>query len=140
MNYSVPILAVSIIVIGYMTLRSKSYYSSTNHPILNVVREKFRRIKPEYADIPLKEGSSAYTENKSVITLCLKDPETEKYYDMNTITYVALHELAHMVSKTHGHNDEFKENFSLLLARAAKLGIYDPMKPIPFTYCGVNSE
>jgi len=97
-------------------------------------------LHPDYAKIPLREGNSAYTENKRTITLCLKDPETKKYYDMNTIMYVALHELGHIVSVTHGHNDEFKKNFSLLLRDAARKGIYDPRKEIPHTYCGVGPE
>ena len=88
----------------------------------------------------MREGDSAYTENKAVITLCLKNPENGLYYDMNTIMYVAIHELSHMVTKTHGHNKEFKNHFSTLLKRAAQLGIYNPRKPIPETYCGVGAD
>ena len=116
---------------------SKNYYSH-DHPILNHIRDNFTQLDPEYAKIPLREGNSAYTENKTVITLCIKNPETGRYYDINTIMYVALHELAHIVSKTHGHNDEFKRNFSTLLRQAARKGIYDPRKPIPTTYCGIG--
>jgi hypothetical protein len=131
------ILVVGLVLVGAYMLSPKSYYSH-NHPILNKVRENFSKLHPKYADIPLREGNSAYTENKSVITLCLKDPDTQKYYDFNTIMYVALHELGHMTSKTQGHNDEWQSNFANLLRRAAQLGIYDPRIPIPETYCGIG--
>ena len=58
---------------------------------------------------------------------------------MNTLMYVALHELAHVVNSTHGHDDEFKKNFAKLLERATQLGIYDPTKPLPEYYCGVKT-
>lgn len=132
------ILVFSAILAAYF-IRKRSYYSH-DHPILNQVREKFSQLNPEYAKIPLREGNSAYTENKAVITLCLKNPETGKYYDDNTIMYVALHELGHIISKTHGHNDEFKRNFSSLLRQAARRGVYDPRIPIPSTYCGVGPD
>jgi predicted metal-dependent hydrolase len=52
--------------------------------------------------------------------------------------YVALHELAHVISKSHGHNNEFKKNFAILLRDASRKKIYDPRKNIPTTYCGVG--
>jgi len=133
------ILVIGLVIAAAFAMTPRSYYSH-DHPILNQVRDNFTLINPDYAKIPLREGNSAYTENKAVITLCLKNPETDRYYDMNTIMYVALHELGHIVSKTHGHNDEFKQNFSTLLRQASKIGIYDPRIPIPDTYCGVDAE
>lgn len=138
-NTVVIILVVFLVIIAVFALAPRSYYSH-NHPILNQVRSNFSKLNPEYAKIPLREGNSAYTENKAVITLCIRNPDTGGYYDMNTIMYVALHELSHIVSKTHGHNDEFKTNFSIILRQAARKGIYDPRKPIPTTYCGVGPE
>ena len=140
MKISVVIILVLIFtafMVYFLTYRSNY---SHDHPILNKVRQNFSKLNPDYGRIPLREGNSAYTENKRTITLCLKNPETKKYYDMNTIMYVALHELGHIVSKTHGHNDEFKRNFSLLLREASRKGIYDPRKEIPQTYCGVGPD
>lgn len=138
-NIVAVILIVGLVVLAIFALTPRSYYSH-DHPILNKIRYNFSLLNPEYAKIPLREGDSSYTENKAVITLCLKNPESGQYYDMNTIMYVALHELGHMISKTHGHNDEFKKNFATLLRQAAKIGIYDPRKQIPTTYCGVGPE
>jgi len=109
------------------------------HPKLKAVRKKFMKLNPRYGDIPLSEGDSAYTENKSSITLCLVDPDTGKVYDNHTITYVALHELAHCVTNDeHGHGEKFKENFRKILKQSAKIGIFDPTKEIPQKYCGVG--
>lgn len=120
----------------------RSYYRHDN-PVINNVRENFAKINQEYAQIPIREGDSSYTEGKKFITLCLKNPETGEYYDMNTIMYVALHELAHLISESYGspgneHNQEFRSNFSLLLERAERLGFYNPRIPMPRTYCGVD--
>ena len=140
-SYATKSLAIIAIVAFVMFI---AYSSSTisnyshNHPILTKVRENFAKINPDYSKIPLREGDSAFTENKEVITLCLKDPDTGKYYDMNTIMYVALHELAHVLCETQGHGDEFKKKFSKVLRYAAKLKIYDPRQQMSSTYCGLN--
>ena len=133
------ILTFSVIA-AVVALRTQKSNYSDDHPILNKVREAFMELNPKYGNIPLREGNSAYTENKRTITLCLKNPDTKKYYDLNTIMYVALHELAHVVSVTQGHNDEFKKNFSILLREASRIGIYNPRKEIPQTYCGVGPD
>lgn len=109
------------------------------HPIIVDISNNFSRIKPEYKNIPIYQGDSSYTENKSVITLCLQDPETKKFYDMNTLMYVALHELAHVITKTIGHDDNFKKNFTKLLVKAESLGIYNSQLPLPKKYCGVDN-
>ena len=104
---------------------------------LQLVRQNFMLLNDSYGKIPLYEGNSSYTENKKTITLCIRDPQTKQYYDRNTIMYVALHELAHTVSKKHGHGDEFKENFTKILKDAQLRGIYDPHRPIPQNYCPI---
>lgn len=134
------ILSIALVVLIILYLISPKNYKNEYHPILEQIRENFSRLNPEYANIPLRTGDSAYTEDKAVITMCLKDPDTGKYYDINTLMYVALHELAHVVTTSQGHGDEFKRNFAILLNQAAKEGIYDPNIPIPPTYCGVGPE
>lgn len=134
----VIIMVLVLIAAAIYALSPKSNFSS-KHPLLDQVRSNFAMIDPKHASIPLRIGDSAYTENKEVITLCLTDPDTNTYYDINTIMYVALHELAHVVSSSQGHGDEFKKNFADLLKRGAELGIYDPRKPIPAQYCKVGT-
>ena len=108
----VLILAVVFVICYVVNNHTDDFMYGDGHPVLNRVRENFGKIHPNYSKIPLYKGDSAYTENKARITLCIVNPKTGKYYDMNTIMYVSLHELAHVISKTHGHNTEFKTNFA----------------------------
>lgn len=140
MSTTLIVLVVIGIIVIFALYSFKESYNFPYNPVLNKISKNFSIIDPKYGKIPLKEGDSSYTENKDVITLCLKDPKTNKYYDFNTLMYVSLHELAHVSSTSHGHGDEFKDNFAKLLKRAESLGIYNSNLPIPVSYCGVNSE
>lgn len=138
-NTLLVIVIIILIIVIIMVASPRSYYTEINtNPILSKIHEDFIRLNPEYEKIPLREGNSAYTENKSVITLCLKDPDTKQYYPYCVLMYVALHELSHMVSKDYGHGVEFQKNFGIILRKAAELGIYNPECKIPATYCGLN--
>ena len=91
---------------------------------------------------PLSEHT-AYSENKGEkLAFCLtrqKNINSNKI-DVNTLTFVAIHELAHIASKTVGHNEEFWTNFKFLLDNAVEISIYDPIdyKNEPVEYCGME--
>ena len=108
-------------------------------PIIKKISKMFEMVAPGLGKIPIKEGNESYTMNKSAITLCLKDPKNGgKYYSWNTLAYVALHEGAHVLTRTKeqdAHGPIFKKNFKELLRRAEVLGLYDSSIPIPDTYC-----
>lgn len=115
---------------------------SSSNPTLKQVKANFTKLDPKFSDIPLRTGDSAYTENKKAITLCLADPDTNHHYDINTVMYVALHELAHVItpSNEEEHGEAFKKNFSNLLRKATEKGVYNPRIPIPATYCKVGTR
>lgn len=133
----VIVIIVFVFAILYVFKNNKP--KGPPHPIIQKISQNFSLIKPEYRDIPIYQGDSSYTENKNVITLCLKDPDHKSYYDMNTLMYVALHELAHVITTTIGHDENFKKNFSKLLIKAERLGLYNPNIPLPKKYCGVEN-
>ena len=109
----------------------------SNDPMILQVRKNFRKLDPTYGEIPIMEAKrGTFTENKSTIYLCVRDPKTGMYYDMNTIMYVALHELAHVLSQKEGHTQEFLTNFNILLKKAIAAGIYVASQP-PNTYCTI---
>jgi len=140
--YIFLVLAILFVLIAAFTLAPRAYFSE-KHPILDEIKHRFRIIDPNYARIPLRTGGRSYTENKSLITLCVVDPDTGDFYDINTLMYVALHELAHTITVADGadsHGDEFKSNFARLLKEAHKKGVYDPFQPIPHTYCGLAPD
>lgn len=85
---------------------------------------------------------TAYSENKGEkLAFCLN---TEKggstMIDEHTLTFVAIHELSHIATKSIGHKTEFWENFKFLLEHAKAAGIHTPRdyKNEPQKYCGMT--
>ena len=85
---------------------------------------------------------TAYSENKGEkIAFCLNTTkEGNKLIDINTLTFVALHELSHIMTESIGHKQEFWQNFKFLLTNAKKANIYQPIdyKNTPQQYCGMT--
>lgn len=85
---------------------------------------------------------TAYSENKGEkIAFCLNTTkEGNKLIDLNTLTFVALHELSHIMTASVGHKQEFWQNFKFLLENAKAAGIYNPVdyKKNPQQYCGLT--
>jgi predicted metal-dependent hydrolase len=54
--------------------------------------------------------------------------------------FVAIHEIAHIMTLSVGHTEEFWQNFKFLLEHAVQLGIYEPIdyKKNPKNYCGMT--
>jgi hypothetical protein len=84
---------------------------------------------------------TAYSENKGEkLAFCLnKSKDGTKLIDINTLTFVALHELTHIMTESVGHKQEFWQNFKYLLINAKEAGIYNPIdyKKYPEPYCGM---
>ena len=110
--------------------------------------ERVDRLKKKYnpkkivETLPTSEYT-AYSENKGEkLAFCLntKKGDNNNLIDLNTLTYVALHELAHIMSKSVGHTPEFWKNFHFLLVQAKNIGVYEPIdyKKSPKKYCGMT--
>lgn len=85
---------------------------------------------------------TAYSENKGEkIAFCLnRKKEGTRLIDLNTLTFVALHELSHIMTESIGHKQEFWQNFKFMLENAKDAGIYHPVdyKKKPHEYCGME--
>jgi len=85
---------------------------------------------------------TAFSENKGEkIAFCLnKSKNGTKLIDINTLTFVALHELSHIATESVGHKQEFWQNFKWVLQNAKEAGIYSPVdyKKYPEEYCGMT--
>jgi len=86
---------------------------------------------------------TAYSENKGEkVAFCLnkKKDNDANLIDEHTLTFVAIHELAHIATKSIGHKSEFWENFRFLLEKAKEAHIHDPTdyKKSPKEYCGMT--
>ena len=86
---------------------------------------------------------TAYSENKGEkIAFCLnrKKGDNNVLIDESTLTFVAIHELSHVMTKSIGHKSEFWQNFKFLLENAKDAGIHQPVdyKKEPREYCGMK--
>lgn len=69
---------------------------------------------------------TSYSENKGQkIVFCIREKKTDKLVDLNTMMFVGLHELSHLMTLSIGHKPEFWENFRILLRISIRLGIYN---------------
>lgn len=101
------------------------------------------RLYHRWSNCVLKETSStdksvAFTVNKSSeMRICIRSINSQ-FEDPNTAMFVILHELAHVMSVSYGHNEEFKNNFAYITKLASQLGIYTPedFTRVPKSYCG----
>jgi hypothetical protein len=90
-------------------------------------------------EIGLYKGGKSFCINKQKIYLCLTD-EQDEYYDKQILIFVLLHEIAHVLTRSIGHTEEFHEIFEALLKEATEQGIYDPSVAIPGDYCAHGDE
>ena len=85
---------------------------------------------------------TAYSENKGEkIAFCLsKTKESATLIDVNTLTFVSIHEISHVMTKSVGHKQDFWQNFKFLLENAKAANIYVPVdyKKKPQNYCGMT--
>jgi hypothetical protein len=74
--------------------------------------------------------------------MCLRqrDGTDESLVDENVMMFVALHEFAHVCTKSVGHDPEFWNNFGWLLKEAEAMNLYryTNFAAHPVNYCGVH--
>lgn len=105
---------------------------------LQMIKENLIKIDPRANKVEFyTDSNEAYTLGKKEIYICVKDSKGE-YYNNNTLMYVALHELAHVLipEDTSKHPPKFDNLFNQLKERAAYMGLYNPSIPFPSEYCG----
>jgi len=85
---------------------------------------------------------TSYSVNKGEkVVFCIRQKDdTESMVDENTLTFVAIHELAHIMTVSVGHTKEFWDNFKKLLQEAVELKIYtkEDYNNNPKEYCGIT--
>lgn len=131
--------------LGNLTLRLKKLISH----VQNDMRDGVDRLESRFNSDIITEnipGSKyvAYSVNKGQeLSICIRNKETNTFIDDNTITFVAIHELSHIMSRSTGHTEEFWDNMKYLLEQASDIGIYSPVdySTNPIVYCGeeINS-
>ncbi len=107
--------------------------------------ESANRLFSRWSGCKLKEtlendNTVAFTMNKgSSIHMCVRSSD-DQLEDYNIGMFVVLHELAHIMTISYGHTEEFNTNFAKIIDISKKLGIYRPIdfSKEPKTYCGTT--
>tara|TARA_B100001250_G_C19500496_1_gene657172 strand:- start:157 stop:738 length:582 start_codon:yes stop_codon:yes gene_type:complete len=85
---------------------------------------------------------TSYSVNKGEkIVLCLRSRDSsETLIDINTLMFVTLHELSHIITVSIGHTDEFWNNFKFILNISSDIGICTNVdySKYPKKYCGIT--
>lgn len=118
-------------------------YMKEKHPDDPRVKRLVEGFNPQKISETLPTSElTAYSENKGEkIAFCLNTTKNgDKLIDINTLTFVALHELSHILTESIGHKQDFWNNFKFVLENAKAAGIYDPVdyKKNPKEYCGMT--
>ena len=126
-------------------MKSLVEYTYKKYPEKENVKRLHDGFNPKKVMETLPTSSyTAYSENKGEkLAFCLsrKDKkDTSHIIDEHTLTFVAIHELSHVATKSIGHKSEFWENFKFLLEQAKEAGIHNPAdyKKDPAEYCGMK--
>jgi hypothetical protein len=119
-------------------------YVGKKYPDNEDVQRLVQKFNPNKISETLPTSEyTAYSENKGEkLAFCLNKTKKEdtKLIDLNTLTFVAIHELSHIMTKSEGHKQIFWQNFKFLLTEAKEANIYTPVdyKKDPQPYCGMN--
>ena len=128
-----------------MKMEKLVHYLGEKYPTRDNVKRLVKNFNPQKIKETLPTSEyTAYSENKGEkIAFCLSSKsktDTKNMIDENTLTFVALHELSHLATKSIGHNDEFWNNFKFLITQASIIKIYTPIdyKKQKQEYCGMQ--
>jgi hypothetical protein len=119
-------------------------YMGEKYPQQDNVSRLVKGFNPTSISETLPTSSyTAYSENKGEkLAFCLnvKKEDNDHLIDESTLTFVAIHELSHIATKSIGHKTEFWDNFKFLLKNAKDAGLYQPVnyKNSPQEYCGMK--
>lgn len=114
-------------------------YHDDHHGVKNLNK---RLYLDNMMEAPHEDDSTSYTINKGEeMHICMREKNKNKVlHDVNTMMFVILHEMAHIMSDSIGHNNEFRENFIFLLKNAAQIDLYKKInyQKEPQSYCGLK--
>ena len=125
-----------------------SFYKQDEYASDTPARLLVERFNPDaIMENSVTSSDTSYSENKGEkIVLCLRDktdPPNYPLVDLNTVMFVTLHEMAHLMTEelsSTKHTREFWSNFRRLLEDASKIGVYTPINysKAPVPYCGMQ--
>jgi hypothetical protein len=114
-----------------------------------IVKKGIEALKKNFRTANLEEnlpsrsgGDTSYVIDKGdVFAMCLRDPKNNNKLDdkYNNLTFVLIHEMAHLAHSGWGHPVEFWEIFRFLLKEAVAIDMYQSVnyKQTGSPYCGI---
>ena len=108
---------------------------------------RVQRFNKKFNPDSISESSSSskytsYSVNKGEkIIFCIRSRDSKnKLIDLNTLMFVSLHEISHVVTKSIGHTQEFWDNFKWILDNSLVTKIYTKhdYRSKPVKYCGIE--
>ena len=112
-------------------------------PQVKLLSKNFDAEAHRLGEATPEDEFTSYSVNKGEsVHFCLRqrEGENESLVDENIITFVAIHEMGHIVTKSIGHGPDFWNNFGWLLQESERIGIYKSQNfaAHPVAYCGMK--
>jgi hypothetical protein len=134
--------------------RAARILSSINAKLVRLIAHMERRYPDDPATAQLAQnynpdaiseggsevGYTSYSVNKGEkIVLCIRQSDGS-FVDENVLIYVAVHELAHLMTDEIGHTPKFWKNFKRIIGEAVDIGMYVKVdfEKSPQPYCGIK--
>lgn len=117
--------------------------SFPDKPQVKRILQRFKATPERLLESTPDAEHTSYSVNKGEkVHLCLRQRQgaDESLVNENIMVFVSLHEMAHVVTDSVGHEPEFWNNFGWLLKEAEKTGVYQytDFKAHPVRYCGTK--
>ncbi len=111
------------------------------YPTNSSVQQLYAKYNPDsVSEGSIESGYTSYSVNKGEkLILCIRQKDGS-FVEHNVVMYVAIHELAHIMTKEVGHTPSFWDNFKFLLNEAMLIKLYDKVNYTakPHDYCGIK--
>ena len=107
------------------------YYKEDEHIVQ--IKNKISPLFPAIKGMYIRSDNKTYIINKKHIYIQVYDKQG-KAYDINTLVYLCLHEIAHILcdnkSVSESHSVKYRKIFSDILNKSIKLKIFIPKNSI----------
>jgi len=122
-------------------LVDNSYKYKEYKKYIDLLEKGFNNNRTTISEKLPKSNYTSYSINKGEdLVFCLKNKITNEFHDINTLMYVALHEMAHIGCPEIGHGYLFQKIFKFLTLIAIELNLYkyQDYNTDPVEYCGMT--
>jgi predicted metal-dependent hydrolase len=140
-NLSDKQLAADLLASVTKDLQKLVQHMLAKYPDRETTQQLYKNFNPSsISEGSVDSGYTSYSVNKGEkIIICIRQKD-KSFVDKNTIMYVAVHELGHLMTKEIGHTPAFWENFKFLLGEAVVIGLYKKVDfdKKPAEYCGIS--